>query len=145
MKKYFIVLAILGAIISCKKISSGSFWTKFRHLEIISKKIDQGPYGGITEIHWKGTTTFSSNEVVEYAKAYDWKLVNQSNTALDFPNQILESRFDKTAIKNKTILYFKSNLLTIDEDENLETQINGFAIIDSQSNELIIFNRWGDF
>ncbi|MDI1256862.1 MAG: hypothetical protein PSV16_12270 [Flavobacterium sp.] len=145
MKKYFVILVFLVVIISCEEISSDSFWTKFRYSDIISKKIDQGPYGGTTEIHWKVAKKFSTKDVSQYAKAHGWKLVNKTNADLNFSNQILERRFDKTGIENKTILYFKSNLLTVDEDENLETQINCFAIIDSLSNELIIYHCWGDF
>ncbi|AWA29331.1 hypothetical protein HYN48_04085 [Flavobacterium magnum] len=130
-------------MISCSKISPGSFWTNFRNPEMISTEINNGPYGGTTEIHWKGKTEITRGEVVQFAEMNGWKFVRKPDSGLSFSNQILERRFGK--MENKSIQYFKSDLLTIDEDQGLETQINGFAIITSQNHQLIIYHHWGDF
>jgi hypothetical protein len=132
-------------IISCSKISSGGFWKNFKNSEIVFEKLDHGPYGGTTEIHWQGKKKFNTNEIIEFAKTNDWELVNPTKADLDFPNKILKYRFNTSELQNKTIVYLKSNLMTIEEDKKLETQINCFAILDSKKNKLIIYHCWGDF
>lgn len=145
MKKHIFILLLFCGITSCSKISSGGFWREYRTSEIVSEKLDHGPYGGTTEIHWKGKKPFSINKIIQLGKENGWNLVDTTKTNLDFSNEILNYRFDKTEIDDKTILYLKSNLMTIQEDQDLETLINCFVILNSQRNELIIYHYWGDF
>lgn len=145
MKRHIVLLLLFIFTLSCSRISPGGFWTKFRQSEIFLKELDHGPYGGKTEIHWKSNKTFDTNDIIEFAKANDWELVDTTKVNLDFSKQILKYRFDKSELHNKTIVYFKSNLLTINEDEKLETQVNCFAILNRQKNKLIVYYYWGDF
>ena len=144
MKRHIILLLFFGTL-SCARISSGGFWIKFRQSEIVSKELDHGLYGGKTEIHWKGNKVFKMKQIIEFSKVNDWDLIDTTKVNVGFSNQILKYRFDASELQDKTILYLKSNLLTINEDKKLETQVNCFAILNARKDELIVYHYWGDF
>lgn len=144
MNKLLLLLLFLTTF-SCSRVSSGGFWTKFRPSEIVSKKFDQGPYGGTTTIRWKTNSVFSAQEILKFAKENGWESIEPKEVDLTFSTQILNDRFDFSETENKTILYLKTDFYTIHEDQHLETQINCFVLLDRDKKEMILYYRWGDF
>ena len=136
MKRHLVVFLSILIFTSCENAISGDFWKDFRSKEIKTENLDHGPYGGTSEIIWEldeRNGNFKKPEIVKFAEENNWKFVGEKNNAeikktnnLSF--RILSDKFNLDDYKNARILIFKTDLLTIREDENSSTQENCFII-----------------
>ncbi|MFT3796530.1 hypothetical protein [Flavobacterium sp.] len=148
MKRHLTVLLSILIFTSCGNSISGNFWKDFKSKEIKTENFDHGPYGGTSEIIWKSNENFKKSEIVKFAEENNWKFVGEKNSAEiqkanNLSSRILSDKFDLDEYKNSRILIFKTDLLTIHEDENLSTQENCFIILNK--NKMILYYRWGDY
>lgn len=144
---------------SCSKTTPSGFWTNFHKDLITTKDSDQGPWGGHIEIHWKSeiSKTFSSREIVDFASKNGWQLTdsliytseslrqltNYSDT--DYSIDILKENVLKRINSiDKYIFVFKTSWIAVEPGNARETEKNGFAVINSNGTELIVFHLWGE-
>jgi hypothetical protein len=158
-KIYFFASILIGIVMSCSRVTPAGFWTNF-HYDLINKKdSDQGPWGGYREIHWKSKErkTFTSEEVIDFAKQNDWQItdsLNYTNNILepltnynktDYSADILENTFlKKINSPHNNVFVFKTGWVAVEPGNAKETEKNGFVTINSDGTELIIYHSWGE-
>ena len=148
-------------IISCENTSPDSFWTNFHKEFILTKKSNQGPWGGLRQIKWKSEVknTFTDNEFINFAHKNDWKLIDSVSFSVDtltknsfyrlknddYSIDILnEMILPKIKSKDNKIFIFKTTWLNIEPGNTAETFENGFAVLNSDRTELKVFHLWGE-
>ena len=79
--KFLKLLSLVMVVIfsSCNKTKPSGFWLDYKNELIVSKRTDNGPYGGETKITWNSIIKIGSDEVVKYAENNGWKLIDSKN------------------------------------------------------------------
>lgn len=153
MFKTLILLLLLAGLYSCNKITpSGEFWKSFNKNEIDKEEFDHGLYGGKTQISWSKNvdSKFSEQEIIKFAEKNGWRFVDKDDVknvmnSNEFSYSIINTRLNLDEYKNAKVLRFHTNALTIDEDTQMDTQNNCFAILSENLDSLTIYYIWGDF
>lgn len=161
MKHILTFLCLNIFLTSCNKTTPAGFWTDFHKDLIVTKESDQGPWGGQKKINWKSKNkkAFSNNELIEFAEKNGWKFIDSISFSVDtlikdrlsklkiddYSQGILfDSVLKKCESKNNKILVFKTTWLKVEPGNTRETFENGFAILNSDGTELIVFHIWGE-
>lgn len=152
-------LVILTA--SCNKIIPAGFWANYNQYAIVTRKSNQGPYGGYQEVKWKSAAahTFRAKQIIGLAEENNWVFTDSikfssdqikklSDTIIndtDYSDYILKSDvLSKTDPTDVTVYKFKTGWIAIKPDNDQETQVNGFAIINSTGTEMTAYHLWGE-
>ena len=161
IKHILAILTVMNIATSCNKTTPAGFWTNFQNNHIKENNSNQGPWGGHTEVFWKGDTqnTFSDFKLIEYAQKNNWKLVDSISFSVDsiadndftklkiddYSLTILKKNIQLNAASNDyKVFIFKTNWLAVEPGNARETFENGFAIINSNGTELSIYHLWGE-
>ena len=92
--KIDLTLKIIGLLIglsfmitSCNKMTPAGFWKNYHKDLKLNVFSDQGPWGGYRIIHWesKNKYDFETNDILKYAKANGWTLIDSSEYGNNLP------------------------------------------------------------
>ncbi len=160
--KHLLTIFCLTILVnSCNKITPAGFWTDFHKDLMLTKKSDQGPWGGYREINWKSKTNnyFTDKELIEFADKNDWELIDSVIFSIDtlsknsfsklknddYSLDILSANIlPKLKTKDNRIFIFKTTWLAIEPGNTRETFENGFAVLNTEGTELKIYHIWGE-
>ena len=153
MVRILSILILLFFLFGCNQITpSGNFWKSFNESEINQEEFDHGTWGGTTVISWgkKDDSKFSQKQIIEFAEENGWLFVDEADveeviSSDEFSYSIINNGLDLTKFKKSTILRFYTNTLTINEDTQMDTQNNCFAILSENRDSLTVYYQWGDF
>ena len=144
----FLLVIILS---SCNKITPSGFWSDYENNLIVSKHIDNGPYGGVTNITWNNRKSFRSYEVIEYAEQNGWKLIDSVKYDAEvlhksnYSNEILIANVLATRKEKDLSIYrFKTGWISVKPGNQIETEINGFIILNSKKTQMLVYHLWGE-
>ncbi len=161
MKYILTILCLSVFLTSCNKTTPAGFWTEFHSDLILTKKSDQGPWGGQREINWesKSKNVFTNNELIEFAEKNGWKFIDStsfdadtltkgglSQLKIDDYSQdiLIDSVLPMLESKNNKILVFKTNWLKVEPGDTRETFEDGFVAISLDGTILKIYHVWGE-
>jgi hypothetical protein len=136
---------------SCGRISPGGFWLGYRQTEIVEQKLDHGPWGGTTEIHWVRSGSekpFSAKQIIGFAAENEWEYVVSIESAeeSDYSNAIFLERFGSDSKTNSyQVLRFRSDKIAVDDNYPIHTSVNCFVLLNNDNSSMAVFFRWGDF
>src|SRR4051794_35517328 len=89
--KLFLLLAFIFTLpfASCNKATPAGFWKSYQKKLLVNNISDQGPNGGHRAMYWKADNagTFSSKNVLDFAKNNGWTLVDSSEFNSDQTNK----------------------------------------------------------
>ena len=76
----FLTLILTLAFAACNKATPAGFWKSYKKDLLVKNISDQGPYGGHRAVYWKcdKANSFTSNNVLEFARKNGWTLVDSS-------------------------------------------------------------------
>lgn len=153
MVKISSITFLFFLLLGCNKITpSGEFWKSYHQNEIYFEEFDHGPYGGTTKINWKKKNNFKfeTKEIIRFVEENGWTFVDETDienviTSNDFSYSIINTRLNLDQFKNAKVMRFKTNFITVNEDKQIETQNNCFAILSEHRDSLTVYYQWGDF
>jgi hypothetical protein len=144
----FLLVIILS---SCNKTKPSGFWSDYENNLIVSKHIDNGPYGGETKITWNNRKRFRSDEVIEYAEKNGWKLIDSVKSDSEvlhksnYSNEILiENILATRKEKDLSIYRFKTGWIAVKPGNEIDTEINGFIILNPKKTQMLVYQLWGE-
>jgi hypothetical protein len=169
--KYLLTLSFfLFHTFSCNKITPSGFWKNYQKEFIIKNISDQGPWGGHRAIYWKSNNnnTFNTKQIIDFAVKNGWKFVDSSyfrsenikkwtyNEKNIFPlswegfipnfntqTSVFEY-FPRWTDTGLTVLRFKTGWISVTPGSDDSDEINGFATLSDNKQELTIYHLWGD-
>lgn len=137
--------------ISCNNATPSGFWKNFHSDKIVDKFSDNGPWGGKTKISWEFKNSIKEKELLEFASSNGWIfndeiILNSDNlNEENYSDEILKSNISTNSkYKNNTIYKFKTGWIAVKAGNQSETEINGFAILNSNRTKLTVFHIWGE-
>ncbi|RKS02896.1 hypothetical protein [Flavobacterium sp. 102] len=146
-----ILIVVSFLFIACNKTKPSGFWLDYKDNLIASKHTDNGPYGGETKVTWKNKQKFESRDVINYAENNGWKLIDslkpdsEKVKKSNYSNEILIDNILSTLKENDLTIYrFKTGWIAIKPGNESDTEINGFAIINSERTQLTVYQLWGE-
>ena len=76
-----VTLFLIFAFTSCNKATPAGFWRNYKKSLLVNDISEQGLYGGHRAVYWKSgiTNSFTSADVLDFARKNGWKLVDSSN------------------------------------------------------------------
>ena len=162
MNKLLLCLLLAFCTSCTNNFSTGAFWKDFHKSAIKKEHNDQGPFGGCRDLYWKSDKeVFNTNEVIDFANKNGWEFVDkitipkdtlinwqelgfyfsykkdfwQGDNIINFPVEILS---------NATLLRFKTSFIAVEPGNANETEVNGYVLINDDSNEMSIYHLWGE-
>ena len=169
--KVFLLLVFLWTLTfaSCNIATPAGFWKNYKSELLVKNISDQGPYGGHRAIYWKSKIqkTFTSCDVLEFARRNGWTLIDSSKFSEDQTTQWTynnQAVFPLTSIGfsvrhlndadladfprwfgGQVIVYkFTTGWLTIEPGTDNSTDENGFAVISSDGVQMAVYHLWGE-
>jgi hypothetical protein len=165
----FLTFILTLAFASCNKATPAGFWKSYKK-DFLEKNIsDQGPHGGHRAIYWKSgrTNTFTSTDVIEFAKKNDWTLVDsltfnaEQTTKWMYNNKavfpLTSTGFSDTIENNTqlehfprwfggqiTVFKFRTGWVTIEPGTDNSIEENGFVVLNSDRTQMAVYHLWGE-
>ena len=154
----FLKISLLILLTSCSKTSPSGFWNSFNKNIIIRSSSDQGPFGGKREIEWKDSDKkLTSKDFLNFAEKNGWKIEDsisiqseklnktQLKNVDSYSLEILEDDIlPKVSFKKYKIYIFKTGWLNIKPGTEIQTEQNGFLIVETENSIYKVFHYWGE-
>ncbi|MDY3520899.1 hypothetical protein PG614_04415 [Riemerella anatipestifer] len=155
MKNYILYfIFLLLTLIGCSKVIPAIFWEEFESDKILSKSYDHGPWGGKTKILWNSTDNyFIESNILKFANKNKWTIsdsLNVENGDIITSNQnhsielIENEKLISSDFRNGKIYIFETGLLSVKPGNSTETQKNGFILLNTKRNKMLMFSDWGE-
>lgn len=165
----FLTLILTLAFAACSKATPAGFWKTYKKDLLVKNISDQGPYGGHRAVYWKSdkANSFTSNNVLEFARKNGWTLVDSSAFNSDQTNKwtynnqaifpLTSTGFSDTIENNTqleyfprwfdgqiTVFKFKTGWVTIEPGTDNSMEENGFVVINRDGTEMVVYHLWGE-
>ena len=157
------------AFVSCNKSTPSGFWKNYNTKFLKNNISDQGPNGGYRAMYWKTdmTYTFTSSNILDFAKKNGWTIVDSLNFTQDQTNKwiynnqsifpLTSKGFCDTLLNDAhldnfprwfggqmKIYRFKTDWITIEPGTDKSIEENGFVLLSYKKNEMSVYHLWGE-
>ncbi len=164
-----LTLVFILTLTACSKAVPAGFWRNFKSDLLVENISDQGPYGGHRAMYWKSdkTNSFTSTNVLEFARKSGWTLIDSSEFNSDQTNKwrynekavfpLTSTGFSETIESNTQLEHFprwfsgqlkvykfKTGWMTIEPGTDNSIEENGFVVINSDRTGMAVYHLWGE-